>query len=431
MPKWLALIFGSFKEGLIAFAMRRPRLLRTLVGLARRRKRFLRLGEYTFVAKADDVREVLTRNDDFLVGPINQTKVLTGDFLFSLDPSPKYQDEKDLIRKALPGNRIAKLERITDRAARDVLAAKAVKSPFDAVDFAERVTVRIAKSFWGLDPAGARSRVVRADEGEDTMVLWLRKLAAVITSGEPAPFGLIEAGRTCRDEYMRFVQAACEARAKRNKPGYDVIGRLVKLARDPEVARRNVAGLIVTAAAVVTKAFAHALEQLLLNEDARARARDAAQAGRRAEVAQLLVEALCFNPVFPMLTRYCPRNTTLAKGTAHESEIPAGSTVVVGLIGALFDPKAVREPGRFGYGRALELNPGWSTAGGRYGGPANSGRGADLLFGGGTHRCIGDQMALAELAAMGMAVLELPRLRIGRPLRYDGPAVKSLVVEYG
>lgn len=430
MSEWLALILGSFKEGLIAFAMRRPRLLRILVDWARCRKRLLRLGEYTFVAKADDVREVLTRDDDFLVGPINQTKVLTGDFLFSLDPSPKYREEKDLIRKALPGNRIAKLERITDRAARDVLAAKAVKSQFDAVDFAERVTVRIAKSFWGLDPAGAQSRVVRADEGEDTMVLWLRKLAAVISSGEPAPFGLIEAGRACRDEYMHFVQAACEARAKRNKPGYDVIGRLVKLA-SPEVAQRNVAGIIVTAAAVVTKAFAHALEQLLLDADARARARAAAQAGRRAEVAQLLVEALRFNPVFPMLTRYCPRNTTLAKGTARESEIPAGSTVVVGLIGALFDPKAVREPGRFVYGRALELNPGWSTAGGRYGGPANSGPGADLLFGGGTHRCIGDQMALAELAAMGMAVLKLPEPLIVGPLRYDGPAVKSLVVEFG
>lgn len=428
MPAWLALILQSFKNGLIAFVARRPRLLRTLVGLARRRAPVLQAFGLTLVTREDDVREVFERDEDFIVSPINERKMFTGDFLFSLDPSPKYLEEKTLSFNAFPGNRIDQLESITDAAANTFLAS--ASGSFDAVRLAERVTVEIAKSFWGLDPAGARSTVVQADSGEDTLGLWVRKLAAVITSEEPAPFGLQEAGIACRDEYLRFVQAACNARRQSGTPpGSDVMGRLVANA-NPEISSRNIAGHIVTASAVVTKAFAHALEQLLSNADARDRAIDAAARNDRTGLARIVLEALRFNPVFPMLTRYCPRNTTLAPGTPRETAIAAGSTVVASPLGALFDPVAIDNPERFDCGRTLELNPAWITRGTRYGGPANSGRGASLIFSGGTHWCIGDEMALAELAAMAMAVLKLPNPRAAGPLRRDWSAVESLVVEF-
>ena len=48
-----------------------------------------------------------------------------------------------------------------------------------------------------------------------------------------------------------------------------------------------------------------------------------------------------------------------------------------------------------------------------------------------THWCIGDEMALAELAAMGIAILSLPEPRIAGSLRHDWSAVESLIVEYG
>ena len=200
-----------------------------------------------------------------------------------------------------------------------------------------------------------------------------------------------------------------------------------------EIASRNIAGHIVTASAVVTKAFAYALDQLLKNEGARKEAIIAAKSGNRREMAQLLLEALRFNPVFPMLSRYCPRNTTIAFGSTRETEVSAGSLVIASPLGALFDPVVIDNPERYSYARTLELNSDWITrkGAGGYGGSANSGRGAGLIFSGGTHWCIGDEMALAELAAMGIAILSLPEPRIAGSLRHDWSAVESLIVEYG
>ena len=201
---------------------------------------------------------------------------------------------------------------------------------------------------------------------------------------------------------------------------------------DQEVTSRNVAALVMTGSAVVTKAFCHAFEQLLRHEEALPVAVRAARAGDRVRVGQLLIEALRFNPVFPVLPRYCVRPATIAAGTPREIEVPAGANVVVAPIGAMFDPEAVEEPERFGFARDLQLNPETSTLDWRYGTRPDGSPGVYMLFGGGEHWCLGDQMAVAELASMGVALLT--RLDNPRPtgsLRYDGSAVASLLVEHG
>jgi cytochrome P450 len=457
--KWGGLIFASVIDWGYFFLMRRPRVLRTVAGVGRRWMPVLPLGRHKLVFRAEDVHEVLERNDDFLLSPINERKLRSGDFIISLDPGGQYLEEKALIRAAFPADRSDQLFHIATNAAETFLKGVPAAGKLDLVPIVERVTVEIVSKFWGLDPKHARSRVVRvprdtADIGAETMRLWLRKLAALIASRDPAPFGVMEVGHACGAEYVRFVKEACETRAAARpaiEPN-DVLGRIVWHSPRTEQAWRTVAGLIVTGTTVVTKAFTHAFEQLVGNPAALERAVDAARAGNRDALERLMMEALRFNTVFPMLARYCPRNTTLARGTPREIEIPADSMVAVSPTAAMFDPLAVEEPDEFREYRGQNFNRDWTSGAGGYeiGGnyrpvrdrdySASNWRGIYMHFGSGAHWCPADEMSLAVISAIcGVVLRRLRRPRIAawlpellyRPLRYDGPAVWRLKVHYG
>lgn len=445
MRAWFRLIGDAIFDGAFFFSMRRPRILRYALGLLRRYAPiFSPIGAFfagkTFVVtRADDTRAVLDRRDDFLLGPVNERKILSGDFLISLDPERRYRAEKEIIRRALPGDRLDQLEAIVDAAADRLLPAGGLAIPFEVAEFAERVTVAVIEEFWGLSARGARSAVVDAAEGAETLRLWMRKLAIVLGSREPAPFGIREVGEQCNEEYLAFVRADC-ARRSRQAPGRGMIGHILETSGwNQEVAARNAAAIMMIGTPVVTKAFCHAFHQLLGHADALALATAAARRAAppyrredRIEVGRLLIEALRFNPVFPVLPRYCPRATTLAAGTPRETEIPAGSNVVVGAIAAMFDPEVIDEPESFGYARDLQLNQEISTRDWRYGSHPDGSPGVYMLFGGGVHWCFGDQMAVAEMAGMAIALLRrLENPRVVGKLRYDGSAVASLRVAYG
>ncbi len=458
--EWATLIGASVVDWGYFFLMRRPRLLRTVAGVGRRWAPVFPLGRHKLLFRAEDVHEVLERNDDFLLGPINERKVRSGDFVISLDPGAQYAEEKALIREAFPLDRNDRVYGIATAAAERQLAGLPASGALNLVPLMERVTVQVVAEFWGLDPRQARSKVVRMprgaglDEGAETMRLWLRKLAALIASRDPAPFGVMEVGHACADEYVRYVKNACEAMAAADPAGAadTVLGRIVARRPRTEQAWRTAAGLIVTGTTVVTKAFTHAFEQLVGNADALKRATAAAKDRDRQALERLMMEALRFNTVFPMIARYCPRNATLASGTPREAEIPADSMVAISPAGAMFDPEAVENPDSFSDHRGLNFNPDWisGAAGYAIGNHYRPGRdredagrmwrGIYMHFGSGAHWCPADGMALAEISAMCGAVLRaLPEVRIKawlpellyRPLRYDGPAVWRLKVRYG
>ncbi len=157
------------------FLMRRPRVLRTVAGVGRRWLPVLPLGRHKLVFRAEDVHEVLERNDDFLLSPINERKLRSGDFIISLDPGAQYLEEKALIRAAFPTDRSDELFRIAKNATEKLLEDEPAAGKVDLVPIVERVTVEIVRKFWGLDPTDARSRVVRVpwgagtDKGSETM----------------------------------------------------------------------------------------------------------------------------------------------------------------------------------------------------------------------------------------------------------------------
>ena len=457
MLAWLKMIGWVYFAGIFFFSMRRPRLLRVGMGFFRRlwpifRSPFAGFAGATYlITRADDTQEVLRRAQDFLLGPVNEKKILTGDFIIGLDPERRYLAEKGNATRALRPNRIRRLEGIVDGAAQQLLAAP-ITWGFNVTLYVERITVAIVRDFWGLNPDRAQSRVVDVQPGFETMRLWLRKLAIVLASMEPAPLGIREVGLQCSEEFLSYVRAECAVHPLGND---DMIAHILRESggnRDETV--RSIAGFTMTGAAVVTKAFTHAIDQLLNFPDAldaaiaasaeeaqlRAAGRIDEALQRRILVGRLVVEALRFNPVFPVIPRYCVRNTTLARGTERETEIPAGANVIVSPLGAMFDPQAVPDPERFGFARNLQLNqltstrPDWD-----YGSPSDGTPGSYVIFGGGEHWCMGDQMAICEMASMAVALLNRlsepavpggPRRRPYRAdkVRYDNSAAESLIL---
>ena len=182
---------------------------------------------------------------------------------------------------------------------------------------------------------------------------------------------------------------------------------------DPDAVRRNIIGVLLPGAALVTRAFATSLVQLLKRKALR-RAAEAAN-GDLDLLQGYLIEALRFHPVFPVLPRHCPHDTVLP-GFRRSYRIRAGRDVYVSVAGAMFDPHGPLFNGPAG---------GYPTES-RVRNPHDY-----RHFGGGIHECLGQHIALPQMAAMLAALLKLPQLTCGS-IAYsdDGISPKRLRVRF-
>jgi cytochrome P450 len=407
---------SSLTESLTLGIQRRPLLLRTLLGLARRVRPVLGLGKVVLVTGAAPAREVLGRHDDFLSGVLYADKLKLGPFILGMDRTERYEREKAALHQVLlplP----ARLRAIVAEESRDAAAALGGATSVELVSsFVEPVMARAASRLYGVPLAHAQSRVLRTKPGADTLALWLRKLGALIGSSHPAPFGLEELADRLAPELDGCLRAAiAAARAEATAGGNaesSVLAELLRLQPSPfddDSLVSSVGGLML-AGATVCKAFVLALHSLLRRPDALRSTLDAARAGDDALVLLYMWEALRFEPVFPLLARSCPRASSLGAGTAYATEVPAGATVVVALAGAMFDPEQVSQPDSFIVGRPPSVY---------------------LHLGYGLHACLGEQLAKAALPAMLGALLQVPGMAgagVGT-ITYDGPAVDRYELE--
>jgi cytochrome P450 len=395
------------QELIAAYLPRHALLLRTGLGLAREFRPVLRIGNNVFVTSAAAVREVLSREQDFLSGVLYAPKMKLGPFVLGMDKSERYLAERAALVRALDV-KAERFSRIVAEEARTAAQALRGGGTDLVARFIEPVMVRAASRFYGVPTAGARSRYVDADEGDATFALWLRKLGAVIGTSSPAPFGLEALALGIADEVLPYLRRAV-AQHRDQTLGRDeptVIGSLLADRDSPlddEGIVRSVGGML-TAGATICKAFAHALHALL---ERPSELRAAAVASRQRDTDRVRAyhwEALRFQPVFPLLVRYCARATEIGAHGPHASRVPAGATVIIAPVSAMFDPSVSERPETFRVGR-----------------PAQS----YLHFGEGQHRCIGEWLAGAALPAMFSALCELPAWLDTAPgrLEYDGPAI--------
>jgi cytochrome P450 len=124
-------------------------------------------------------------------------------------------------------------------------------------------------------------------------------------------------------------------------------------------------------------------------------------------------EALRFNPQAPFLTRVCLAPAVVARGSAHQTTIPAGSVVLAALMSAMFDADELDQPEQFNPAR-----------------PARH----YLHFGHGLHQCFGRHINRLQIPLIVRSILRLPGLRraAGQDgvMTKEGPFPERLVVEF-
>src|SRR5207244_12769715 len=89
----------------------------------------------------------------------------------------------------------------------------------------------------------------------------------------------------------------------------------------------NVCGLLVGAIETTAQAITQALEQILLRSDVLARAIALAQSESLAPFADIVWEALRFNPITTLVFRYCERDAVIAGETPNATPVSNGTAL--------------------------------------------------------------------------------------------------------
>jgi cytochrome P450 len=403
---------SSFKDKLINL-LTCPGLLRPIFTFLRRMFPILVLGKKAIVTRHPDVIEVLTRDTDFTIAEINEARINQSDgpFILGMDRSPQYDTESATLRAVVRADDLENIRLLVRQNAARLIEVARPEGKIDVVnELARVVAIRTVDSYFGF-PA----------PDDPTMMRWMRDVFHDIFANPTSDADVHREAQRSGAELRQYMdQVIADRKSHLNEPDQpdDVLGRLLHL-QNPEHAwlddrsvRRNLAGLIVGAVDTTSKFATLAIDELLRRPEALAGARTAAIAGEMELVRNYVYEAVRFNPHHPLQVRFCKQETEVASGTPRGRKIPAGTSVFVATLSAMFDPEVFIEPKLFRANREVEY----------------------LHFGYGMHRCFGRAINGVQIPEIVGALLRLPNLRraSGREGRiaYDGPFPDRLILEF-
>jgi cytochrome P450 len=407
--------------------MNHPTPLRVVLGVLRRFRPTTIVGKVAVVTRGDDVRDVLHRLPDFGNAEVLSPKMPWGPFVANLDVPAEHDSQRALLETVMVAD--------TDVAVIRRNAVEICKARLEAVrrrgneidmvsDLCEPVVVDMVQRYFGLPVTGAPGVVARQ----------LSHIAGMVMIEPPAGSKQWNDAQAAMTELTATISRKIEQVPKPAQSD-DLISRLVERIRsghnvppwfDAAWIRRHITGLIVFGGGTCVRAATQALDRLLEYPEGLREAREIAlQLERgdalsedtrdhlRGRLLQIIYEGLRFRPMLPLLPRHVPREAVIAKGTARARSAPSGCLLLAPPIAAMHDPRDFPEPDAFNTQRC----------------PRDY-----IHFGFGPRLCVGKYIADTLFVEIFRSVLSLGELRRvadsrGR-LKYDGPAVKSLVVTF-
>ena len=403
---------NTFKDKLFNL-LTRPGLLRPIFTFLRRMFPILVLGKKAIVTRHPDVIEVLTRDTDFTIAEVNEARINQSDgpFILGMDRSPQYDTEAATLREAVRPDDLERIRSMVRQGAAELAAAARPDGKIDVVNgLARVVATRIVGSYFGIP-----------GPDEPTMMRWMRDVFHDIFANPTSDAEVHRnALRSVAELRQHMDQVIATRKSHLNEPNRpdDVLGRLLLLQNaehawlDDSSVRRNLSGMIVGTVDTTSKFVTLAMDELLRRPDALAGARAAAMAGDMDLVRNYVYEAVRFNPHHPLQVRFCKHETEIAAGTPRARKIPAGASVFVVTLSAMFDPEVFIDPKVFHADREVEY----------------------LHFGYGMHRCFGRAINGVQIPELVATLVQLPNLRRapGREGRiaYDGPFPDRLILEF-
>ncbi len=376
------------------------------------------------VTRDVQVRDVLLQPETFKVPFGPEMKEIAGGVIFALGIDGVAQARQNaLVRKVIrPDEDIKLIKTLTERFASALLENSGGK--IDAIgDFFKRTTTEVCARYFGL-----------TIDDSDGFADWMMACSSLLFGD---PYG---------DEKIRKLALSGAARLRislddsiqRTKvrlkkhgvnAGQTIVERLLALQAeqadsdpisDAEI-RAILFGMLTGFVPTNTLAAGKMLSELIGRPGAFKDAALAAKAGAdgREKLKLILLEAGRLNPaISPGVWRYCPQTAEIRIGDKVKS-IPAGSLLLVSTMSAMRDKRAIPNPGKFW--------PERTDANGRAVEP-------DLMFGEGTHWCLGKYLAIEQITEMFAALLQQVDIGPARgkegKLKSVGPFPRNLIMTY-
>jgi cytochrome P450 len=391
----------------------------------RARRPVLVMPECTMVALYDDVIELLNMPNVFTAA-LYVPKMANGYMMMHDDDALHYR-EKSIMQGLLNRDDLPKVRRMVASTCDSILAAS--KGKLDAVsDYCRMVPASIVRDYFGL---------IGIDRKD--LIEW--SYWAQVDTFYNQPFDIataeerqrIEASHTASSAKLgKYIEALILTKKlgsgwdlvarpfarfwrwiTRAGPGSfddDIVTRMMRTKFPREVgfdlARVgvNAGGLLIGSIETTAQAAVQTIQFLLQHPELLAQAKNAAALEDPSLFDGIVWEALRFVPISPYMFRQTASEYTIAKGTRHETTIPAGTNVLPLTQSAMFDEKAFADPEEFRAGRN------WYHY---------------FTFGYGAHECLGKYVGMVMIPEMVRRILSQPDLQARGSIVYDGHMPKS------
>ena len=367
--------------------------------------------KFTFVTLFKDVQEVLLREEVFsvkLYAP-KMDPVVGGSFMLARDNTTVNWREKSIMQTMLQREELPAVREMCGKIADESLNKWASNGKIEVVNQLGRyVPVRICGDYFGFPGPDIES-----------MYRWSRATQSDMFKNLPNDPKVhdesVNAGKEMRAYLSQLLKhkkekiaqkcdrtslaesLGCGFASPKAFQDEDTFTRLIKtqfpkdIPFDEDRIITNMAGLLVGSVETASQAIVQALEQILLNPAIFQAALQAARANDNETFDKYVWEALRFNPINPLVFRYCEQDYTLASGTSRAKQIKANTVVFACTASAMFDASELTEPETF----SIE-KPNYQY----------------MHFGYGHHTCLGKYIGMVQIPEVIKRVLLRPNVRL-------------------
>ncbi len=398
----------------------------------------LQTPECTLVASFTDVRDMLTMPKIFTVDLYKPKMGVTGPddgYLMAHDDDALHYREKSLMQGLLNRDDLPRVRKMIAKTAEKILAE--ARGNIELVnEYCRMVPVHLVQDYFGLDGIDRKDLIrwsywnqydafnnqpfdMRSDHEFNQIVELHDKVSQELV----AYIAVLMVRKLIRLKIMNVIDMVLNPIKKLI---YRILGKAPPERHDTMVTRMlrskfakqvdfpltrvgvNAGGLLIGAIETTSQAVAQVVEFLIDRPALLKNAKDKARQGDTAGFDAIVWEALRFVPIRPDIFRQAASDYTIAKGTAHETEIKAGTIVRLLTHSAMFDPYAYENPDEFNPDRTFYHN---------------------FNLGFGSHQCLGRYIGMEMIPEMVRWVVLLDDLKSDGNISYrtdlfpnrDGP----------
>jgi cytochrome P450 len=358
---------------------------------------------FTLVTHFPDVVEVLSREQVFSVR-LYQPKmdpVVDGPYMLSRDNTPVNWREKSIMQTMLQLEDLPSVRAMSGAFAEEALDRFAEQGRIEVVSQISRyVPVRVCGAYFGFPGPDLETMFRWAKATQSDMFKNLQNNPTVHDAA-------VQAGGEMRTYLAELLEEKRRDNAEEDPkagngmpPCQDTFRRLIRTHFPSEIGfddhrlLANMAGLLIGAVETTSQAIVQALEQILSRTDVHAEASAAAREVDPIHFDTYVWEALRFNPINPLVFRFCEQDSIIAAGTPRETLIPKGTIVFACTASAMFDSAVLPDPETFNINRPTFTR---------------------LHFGCGHHSCLGKYIGLVQIPEVIRRILLRPNVRLLPP----------------